>query len=146
MWLPLELPLLETSPTTQACALDWKSNWQPFDAQAGTQSTKPHQPGPLIVIFNIMMMFPFLQASQLTDIFYLSYGCHPVIYSNIILHSMNKRRTSKKRKEQNRKSPCLTYFISPTPQNPFQIRKHCIFLNTMVKSMKTVLWSKKIYE
>ena len=24
---------------------DWESNWQPFDSQAGTQSTEPHQPG-----------------------------------------------------------------------------------------------------
>ena len=24
---------------------DWESNHQPFDSQAGTQSTKPHQPG-----------------------------------------------------------------------------------------------------
>ena len=26
------LPTLETWPTTQACALDWKSNQQPFDS------------------------------------------------------------------------------------------------------------------
>ena len=26
---------------------DWESNWQPFGLQAGTQSTEPHQPGPL---------------------------------------------------------------------------------------------------
>ena len=24
---------------------DWESNWQPFDLQAGTQSTEPQQPG-----------------------------------------------------------------------------------------------------
>ena len=34
-----------TWPATQACALDWESNWQPFDSQASTQSTEPHQPG-----------------------------------------------------------------------------------------------------
>ena len=26
---------------------DWDSNWRPFSSQAGTQSTEPHQPGPL---------------------------------------------------------------------------------------------------
>ena len=26
---------------------DWESNWQPFGSQAGTQSTEPHQPGPV---------------------------------------------------------------------------------------------------
>ena len=31
--------------TTQACALDWESNQEPFGLQAGTQSTDPHQPG-----------------------------------------------------------------------------------------------------
>ena len=25
--------------------IDWESNWWPFSSQAGTQSTKPHQPG-----------------------------------------------------------------------------------------------------
>ena len=29
----------------QACALDWESNRHPFDFQAGTQSTEPHQLG-----------------------------------------------------------------------------------------------------
>ena len=24
---------------------DWESNWGPFNSQAGTQSTEPHQPG-----------------------------------------------------------------------------------------------------
>ena len=24
---------------------DWKLNWRPFDLQASTQSTEPHQPG-----------------------------------------------------------------------------------------------------
>ena len=24
---------------------DWELNWRPFDSQAGTQSTEPHQPG-----------------------------------------------------------------------------------------------------
>ena len=47
VWLPLVCPLLGTWPTTQACALDWELNWQPFRSQAGTQSTEPHQPGPL---------------------------------------------------------------------------------------------------
>ena len=27
VWLPLARPLLGTWPTTQACALDWESNW-----------------------------------------------------------------------------------------------------------------------
>ena len=45
VWLPLTYPLLGTWPTTQACTLDWESNWQPFGSQAGIQPTQPHQPG-----------------------------------------------------------------------------------------------------
>ena len=30
---------------------DWESNQQPFDMQAGTQSTEPHQPGLITFIF-----------------------------------------------------------------------------------------------
>ena len=47
VWLPVapRAPLLRTWPATQACALDWESNRQPFGSQACTQSTKPHQPG-----------------------------------------------------------------------------------------------------
>ena len=47
VWVPLIRPLLGTWPETQACALteNRESNWQPFDSQAGTQSTEPHQPG-----------------------------------------------------------------------------------------------------
>ena len=26
---------------------DWESNWKPFGSQASTQSTEPHQPGPI---------------------------------------------------------------------------------------------------
>ena len=43
VWLPLVCPLLENWPTTQACALDWESNWWPLGSQA--HSTEPHQPG-----------------------------------------------------------------------------------------------------
>ena len=43
--LPLTHPQPGTQPTTQACALDWKSNQGPFDFQAGTQCTESHQPG-----------------------------------------------------------------------------------------------------
>ena len=45
MWLPIVRPLLGTWPTTQACALGWDSNWQPFDLQAGSQSAEPYLPG-----------------------------------------------------------------------------------------------------
>ena len=48
VWLPFMHSLLETWPMIQACALDWELNWWPFGSQAGTQSTKPHQPGPKI--------------------------------------------------------------------------------------------------
>ena len=51
VWLLLARPLLGTWPTTQACALDWESNQQPFGLQAGTQSTEPHQPGLFSGIF-----------------------------------------------------------------------------------------------
>ena len=33
---------------------DWELNWRPFDLQAGTQSTEPHQPG-LIFFFHIVL-------------------------------------------------------------------------------------------
>ena len=33
VWLPLTRPLLGTWPATQACALDWESNQQPFGSQ-----------------------------------------------------------------------------------------------------------------
>ena len=33
VWLPLKCPILGTWPTTQVCALDWKSNWQHFGSQ-----------------------------------------------------------------------------------------------------------------
>ena len=41
-------PLRGTWTATQAYALDWKSNPQPFGPQAGTQSTDPHQPEPKV--------------------------------------------------------------------------------------------------
>ena len=41
----LHTPLLGTWSATQACALDWDLNQWPFDLQASTQSTEPHQPG-----------------------------------------------------------------------------------------------------
>ena len=31
---------------------DWESNQRPFDSQAGTQSTEPHQPGLFLYFFN----------------------------------------------------------------------------------------------
>ena len=33
VWLSLMHPLLGTWPTTQACALDWELNWQPFGSR-----------------------------------------------------------------------------------------------------------------
>ena len=38
-------PLVGTWPATQACALDWEWNRQPFDLQARTESTELCQPG-----------------------------------------------------------------------------------------------------
>ena len=55
VWLPLTHPQLGSWPTTQACALDWESNQQPFDSQAGTQSTEPHQPGCSVFLFDITL-------------------------------------------------------------------------------------------
>ena len=48
VWLPLRHPLLGTGPSTQAWALIWEWNEQPFGSQAGTQSAEPHQPGPYL--------------------------------------------------------------------------------------------------
>ena len=44
VWLPLTFPLLGAWPNPGVCP-DWESNQWPFGLQAGTQSTKPHQPG-----------------------------------------------------------------------------------------------------
>ena len=38
-------PYWGPGPSTQACALDWELNQQPFGSQAVVQSTEPHQPG-----------------------------------------------------------------------------------------------------
>ena len=54
VWLPLERPLLGTWPATQACGGD-KSNQPPFGLQASTQSTKPHQPGHVILTFTFLL-------------------------------------------------------------------------------------------
>ena len=55
VWLPLACPLLGTWPTTQACALEWASNWQCLDSQAGTQPLS-HTSQEL---FNISQMLNF---------------------------------------------------------------------------------------
>ena len=47
-------PLLGIWPATQACALDWESNWWPFGSQAGAQSTEPLQPG--LILGNLIMV------------------------------------------------------------------------------------------
>ena len=36
---------------------DWESNWQPLGLQAGTQSTEPHQPGPIFKIYQKIWQF-----------------------------------------------------------------------------------------
>ena len=43
--LPLAHPPLGTRPTTQARALTRNRTGNPLGAQAGAQSTEPHQPG-----------------------------------------------------------------------------------------------------
>ena len=53
LWLPPGHPLLGTWPTTQACALHWESNPQPFGLQASAQSTKPRQLG---LMFSLMLV------------------------------------------------------------------------------------------
>ena len=42
-----------SGPATQAC--DRESNLQPCGSQAGTQSTEPHQPGPVPYSFNVFL-------------------------------------------------------------------------------------------
>ena len=49
VWLPLQCPLLETWPTTQARVLTGNRTYNPFGSQDGAQSTDPHQPGYKIV-------------------------------------------------------------------------------------------------
>ena len=43
------LPTRDLVRNTGMCP-DWELNWRPFALQAGTQSTKPHQPG-LVLLF-----------------------------------------------------------------------------------------------
>ena len=38
-------PPLGIWPATQACALDWELNQQPFGSHSGSQCIEPHQPG-----------------------------------------------------------------------------------------------------
>ena len=45
---------------------DWESNQWPFDSQAGTQSTKPHQPG--LVIFLIDFEYFCINTSNKFDV------------------------------------------------------------------------------
>ena len=59
--MPFVLPLLGTWPATQACALDWESNWQPFDSQASAQSTESNQPG----LFLFLKLFLFILFTDL---------------------------------------------------------------------------------
>ena len=56
--MPLSCPLLVTWPETQACALDWESNWRPFGLYTRAQSTEPHQPGQEL-FFNIRIALSF---------------------------------------------------------------------------------------
>ena len=56
VWFPLTHPTPGTWPATQACALDWESNQEPFGLQASTQPTEPHQPG---------LSFIFIQPSYM---------------------------------------------------------------------------------
>ena len=58
VWLPLTYPPLGTWPATQACALDWGSNWQPPALQFGAQSTEPHQPGTKVLSYLILTTMP----------------------------------------------------------------------------------------
>ena len=57
-------PPLETWPATQACALTGKLNQQPFDSQAGTQSTEPHQPG-LFLSYKIKTFSKMFQSDSI---------------------------------------------------------------------------------
>ena len=38
---------------------DWELNQQPFDSQAGTESTEPHQPGQLRIFLKYFLCYPF---------------------------------------------------------------------------------------
>ena len=50
--LPLVRPLTGDLAYNPGTCCDWESEQQPFGSQAGTQSTEPHQPGPLDFSFN----------------------------------------------------------------------------------------------
>ena len=46
---------------------DWESNQWPFASQAGTQSTEPHQPGPICSFWNLSLIVSF--------IYWILYAC-----------------------------------------------------------------------
>ena len=50
MWLPLIRNTGDLACKPGMCP-DWESNWRLFGSQASTQSTEPHQPGPLNAVF-----------------------------------------------------------------------------------------------
>ena len=64
VWLPLAHPIPATWPATQACALDWESNWRPFGSQAGAQSVEPHQPG-LFLYFRVSLFSELLRSKSI---------------------------------------------------------------------------------
>ena len=57
VWLPFTCPPPKNCPSTQACALTENRICQPFGLQASTQSTEPHQPGPLFLNRALIRVF-----------------------------------------------------------------------------------------
>ena len=91
VWLPLAHPLLGTWPTTQAWALDWVLNQQPFGSQVGTQSTEPHQPGlnlDDILIKNIFSaLCTEITIDKLTLKYHIAYA--QLVWVSEVLHFKN---------------------------------------------------------
>ena len=76
MWLPLVCPLLGAWPATHAYALGWESNQGPFGSQAGTQTTEPYHPGPVLSTSKFSWNYFFFSTNSEFTVFF-SYP-HPV--------------------------------------------------------------------
>ena len=61
----------------------WDLNWWPFGSQAGTQSTEPHQPGPMnILICQILFLKPMWAFSRMN--IFITWTFYNILTSSLI--------------------------------------------------------------
>ena len=54
VWLPLAVPPTGDLARNPGVCPDWESNRRPFGLQASTQSTEPHQPGLICILYILL--------------------------------------------------------------------------------------------